>query len=72
MKLAYSVGRVLVSHDVRTMPRWFKQCIGERRCAGLILVPDRLPIRDAIEDLLLIWQLTDGEEWLNRLERLPL
>ena len=31
------------------MPRWFDQCVEQRRCAGLILVPDKLPIRDVIE-----------------------
>jgi hypothetical protein len=72
LDLANSSGRILVSHDVTTMPRWFDQCVEERSCAGLILVPERLPIRDVIEDLLLIWRLTEAEEWTNRLEWLPL
>ena len=52
LDLAYLSGRIVVSHDVTTMPRWFDQCVEERRCAGLILVPERLPIRDVIGDLL--------------------
>ena len=72
LDLAESLGRVLVSHDVSTMPAWFRQCVGERRCAGLILVPDKLPIRDAIEDLLLIWHVTEAEDWVNHIQRLPL
>ena len=59
------------SQDVSTMPGWFQQCVEERHCARLILVPDRLPIRDAIEDLLL-WHLTEAEEWVNYMQRLPL
>jgi hypothetical protein len=39
------------------MPHWFDQRVEERNSAGLILVPDKVPIRDAIEDLLLIWHL---------------
>jgi hypothetical protein len=70
--LAHSSGRILVSHDVTTMPRWFDRCVEQRSCAGLILVPDRSPIRDVIEDLLLIWSLTEAEEWRDRLEWLPL
>lgn len=46
LDLAHLAKRVVVSHDVRTMPRWFDQCVERRRCAGLILVPDKLPIRD--------------------------
>ena len=72
LDLAHSSGRILVSHDVTTMPRWFDHCLDKRGSAGLILVPERLPIRDAIEDLLLIWHLTEAEEWKNRLEWLPL
>jgi hypothetical protein len=30
------------------------------------------PIRDVIEDLLLIWHLTEAEEWVNRMEWIPL
>jgi hypothetical protein len=39
LDLANSSGRIVVSHDVTTMPRWFDQCIEKRSCAGLILVP---------------------------------
>jgi hypothetical protein len=38
----------------------------------LILVPDVAPIRDVIDDLLLIWRLTEADEWVNRIEWLPL
>jgi hypothetical protein len=32
----------------------------------------KVPVRGAIEDLLLIWHLTEAEEWVNRMEWLPL
>jgi hypothetical protein len=72
LELAYLSGRVVVSHDVTTMPRWFDQSVEERRSGGLILVPERVPIRDVIEELLLIWHVTEAQEWRNRLEWLPL
>ena len=72
LELAHLSGRIVVSHDVTTMPRWFDQRVEVSGCAGLILVPDRIPIRDVIEDLLLVWHLTEAEEWRNRLEWLPL
>ena len=40
LNLAHSSGRIVVSHDVTTMPHWFDQCVEESSCAGLILVPD--------------------------------
>lgn len=72
LDLAHSSGRIVVSHDVTTMPYWFGQCVEERSCAGLILVSKQIPIRDVIEDLLLIWHVTEAEEWSNRIEWLPL
>jgi hypothetical protein len=72
LALANSSGRIVVPHDLTTMPRWFDQCVEERSCTGLILVPGKVPIREAIDDLLLIWHLTEAEEWRNRLEWLPL
>ncbi len=72
LDLAKALGRVLVSHDVSTMPVWFQQCVEQRRCAGLILVPERLPIRDAIEELLMIWHASEAEEWINIMLRIPL
>lgn len=50
LTLAASLGRILVTHDVRTMPRHF----GE------------------FEDLLLIWQVSETQEWVNLFRRLPL
>jgi Domain of unknown function (DUF5615) len=72
LDFAYLSGRVVVSRDVTTMPHWYSQCVEGRRCAGLILVPGTVPIRDAIEDLLMIRHVTEAEEWTNRIEWLPL
>lgn len=72
LELGAALGRVIVTHDVRTMPRWFRNFTEHQNCPGLILVPDRMTIRDAIEDLLLIWHLSEAEEWINQMRRLPL
>jgi uncharacterized protein (DUF433 family) len=34
--------------------------------------PKNMPIGAAIEDLLLIWQVSEAEEWVNRMRRLPI
>jgi hypothetical protein len=54
------------------MPAHFRSYTQQQKCAGLILVPQRMPIRLAIEDLLLIWQASEAEEWINRMRWLPL
>jgi len=72
LELGAKLGRVIVTHDVRTMPGWFRNFIEDHVCPGLILVPDRMTIREAIEDLLLIWHLSEAQEWINQMRRLPL
>ena len=39
---------------------------------GLDTRAEQGSVRETIEDLLLIWHLTESEEWMNRLEWLPL
>ncbi len=72
LELGATLGRVIVTHDVRTMPAWFQQFVKARPCPGLILVPEKTPIRDAIEDLFTIWHVSEAEEWVNQMRRLPL
>ncbi|HEY3824682.1 MAG TPA: DUF5615 family PIN-like protein [Bryobacteraceae bacterium] len=72
LRLGNQLGRIIVTHDVRTMPVHFRSYTQQQKCAGLILVPQRMPIRLAIEDLLLIWQASEAEEWINRMRWLPL
>jgi hypothetical protein len=48
-------GRSLVTHDLQTMPRHFATFITARQSPGLLLIPQRLPIASAVDDLLLMW-----------------
>ncbi len=54
------------------MPGWFGDFTEHQVSPGMILVPDKMPIRDVVEDLLLIWQVSEAEEWINQMRRLPL
>lgn len=72
LELGATLGRVLVTHDVRTMPGWFQQFVETQQFPGLILVPEKMPIRDAIEDLFTIWHISEAYEWVNQMRRLPL
>jgi hypothetical protein len=69
---AAHAGRLLVSHDRRTMPMHFATFTAARTSAGVILLSQSLPIIQAVEDLILIWEASEAEEWVNRLDSLPL
>jgi hypothetical protein len=66
LSLAADEGRILVSHDFQTMPQHFRQFLRTRPSPGLLLVRQDLPVGDAIEMLLLIWEASDADEWVNR------
>ena len=73
LALAAEQQRVLVSHDVGTMPAHFRTYRNAgKRSAGLFLVAQTLDVGTAIEELLLIWLASDASEWENRLVWLPL
>ena len=54
LELAAQQQRVLVSHDVGTIPAHFRLYrTAEKHCAGVFLVPQSLDVRTAIDELLL-------------------
>jgi hypothetical protein len=69
--LATSNGRVLVSHDVSTMPETFLRFIQGHMSPGVILISQELSYREAIEGLLRVWASTEAEDWQNVLSFLP-
>lgn len=64
--------RLLVTHDRRSMPAHFGALAATQSSAGVLIVPQNLPVRDAIEDLILIWACCEAEEWVDVLDFLPL
>lgn len=73
LALAAKQQRILVSHDAGTMPRHFKQFREEGNSnSGVFLIPQGLEVAVAIEELLLIWLVSEASQWNNRLEWLPL
>jgi hypothetical protein len=71
LRIAVTEGRVLVSYDVRTMPRFFDEFIRLQRSPGLVLIPQRLAMKIAIEELVLLWIASEAHEWENRICFLP-
>lgn len=64
--------RLLVSHDRETMPGHFSRFIAESASAGVLIVSQNLPIREAIEEILLVWSASEADEWRNRIGFLPI
>jgi predicted nuclease of predicted toxin-antitoxin system len=54
LALAASEGRILVSHDRRTLPRSFVEFIRGRTSPGLFIISQNMDLLAAIEGLLLV------------------
>jgi hypothetical protein len=71
LRISADSGRILVSHDRKTMPAHFMRFVQNSSSPGLIIVEQGLDIAAAVEDLMLIWAATDAEEWRNRIGFIP-
>lgn len=66
-------GRVLVTHDRRTMPSHAGDLMKEgSNIAGLFVVPRSLPLQQVLEDLELLVTCSENGEWVNVIRYLPL
>lgn len=64
-------GRVLVSHDRRTMPVAFARFLASNSSPGLLIVSQKTDLLTAIDGLLLVWSASEAEEWTNQLFTIP-
>jgi predicted nuclease of predicted toxin-antitoxin system len=72
LRIAADSGRILVSQDRRTMPVHFARFTSGAQSPGVILLREAIPISTAIEQLALIWNASEAEEWANRVVWIPL
>jgi hypothetical protein len=72
LRIAAREGRVLVSHDRKTMARHFFEFISTDTSAGVLIISQHLSVAAAVDDLLLIWHATEAAEWINQIRSLPL
>ena len=64
---------IVVSHDVNTMRAAAVERIESGRdMTGLLLVHQRSPVAETIEELILIWIASDDTEWFDEIQFLPL
>ena len=65
-------GRVLLSHDVSTVPPAAYQRIADGKAMpGVFIVPDRMPIGQAIDEILFLSLEVEPGEWKDRVLFLP-
>jgi uncharacterized protein DUF5615 len=64
---------LVVSHDVNTMTAAATQRLTEaQRMGGLLMVPQSSSVSDVIDSLVLIWSVSDSEDWRDQIVFLPL
>jgi hypothetical protein len=72
LALAAQLHCILLTHDVQTMPHHFGAFLAEGNTSyGVIMIPQLAPIGQVIEPLLLIWEGSTAEEWINQIDRIP-
>jgi len=71
LALAAREGRVLVSHDRKTMPKHFRDFIASQESPGVIIVSQKLPVGRAAELLHLLWSASEAEDYRNIVYDLP-
>jgi predicted nuclease of predicted toxin-antitoxin system len=65
--------RILLTHDRATMPDFaYARVAAGPPMPGLIVMNDRLPVRQGIDELLLIVACSEQAEWAGRVLSLPL
>jgi len=71
LQVAKDEGRILVSHDRRTMPAVFGEFVRNSASPGLFLISQSTKVLPAIEGILLVWAASEHEEWANRIVAIP-
>lgn len=69
--MAAQDSRVLVTHDRRTMPAEFGEFMMSQTSSGVLILSQNLSVSDAIEALILVWEASTTEEWVNQIMSIP-
>jgi hypothetical protein len=73
LEYAASQERIVLSHDVNTMPQHARTRVeAGLSMSGLLMIQQLSPVGQVIEDLILIWSASEAEEWRDQIRFLPL
>jgi hypothetical protein len=65
--------RIVITHDRATMPDFaYERLVRGEIMSGMFVVNDRMPIRQAIDELLLLIDCTEQPEWKETVLYIPL
>jgi hypothetical protein len=63
----------VLTHDRATMPDYaYQRLVAGEPMPGVFVLDDRLPVRDAIDELLLVCACSEPPEWAGRVVYLPI
>jgi hypothetical protein len=73
LQRAASEGRILVTHDKRTLPKHFASFLakGNSSPGVLLVIPQDVPLRPVVDTLILIWVDDRPETWQNAITVIP-
>lgn len=70
---AASNGRILLTHDRATMPDFAYERLSQGQpMLGMFVINDRMPVRQVIDELLLLIDCSEQDEWQGIVLYLPL
>jgi hypothetical protein len=70
---AASEGRILVTHDKRTLPKHFASFLAKGNASPgvLLVIPQDVPLRIVVDTLVLIWADDRPSDWENAVTVVP-
>jgi hypothetical protein len=73
LRRAASEGRILITHDKRTLPKHFASFLakGNTSPGVLLVIPQDAPLRTVVGTLVLIWVDDRPETWENAITVIP-
>ena len=72
LEIAARQGRILVTHDRRTMVDHFRARLESGKSSpGVFLVTQSAPIAQVVEAIIMVWAASEPAEWENQVRYLP-
>lgn len=70
------LGRILLTHDKRTMPGHFAAVLArwlpmDQHLPGVLIIQEDFSVAEAIDQLALVWGASSADEWRDRVVFLP-
>ena len=65
--------RIILTYDRATLPNFaYERVVAGEAMPGVFVINDRLPVGQAIEELVLVATCSEASEWVSRVLYLPL